>query len=105
MWTAVAWVIIMMQTGTFFRLSFALRPVVSPVAEQVIRSDDRGTGGTGGHFSDDRYLGTHRADKGAFYVWSLDPLLPHHPQRRMSCSWVGPAFVSVAVNTDLGVPD
>jgi len=32
------------------------------------RLDLRGTGDSGGHFSDDRYLGIRRGDKDAFYV-------------------------------------
>jgi len=52
----------------FVRSSFVPTLVVSPVVEQGMYSDDHATDGTGGHFSDGRYLGTHRADRGAFYV-------------------------------------
>lgn len=100
MWTTFTWVIIIMQTCTFFRSSFALRLVVSPAVEQDMYPDDRATGDTGDRFSDGKYLGIHRADKGVFYVWPLDPLLPYRFRKRMSCSWTALAFASAVVNTD-----
>jgi len=62
--------------------------------------NSRATGDTGDRFSDGKYLGIHHADKGAFYVWLLDPLLPYHSQKRMNCSWIALAFASAVVNTD-----
>lgn len=53
-----------------------------------------------GRFSGGRYLGTHRVDKGAFYVWTPGVLLPRHYQKRRSCSWVVLVFASAVVNTD-----
>jgi len=100
--TTVAWVIIMVQACTFFRSSFALTPVVSPVAGWVICFDDREIGDTGGHFSDDRYSDIRRADKDASSVWLLYHLPSCRPQRLMSYSWTVLAFASVVVNTDSG---
>jgi len=85
---------------TFARSSSGPGPVGSPAVERGGRPDDHVINDNGGRFSDGRYLGTHRVDRGAFYAGSPGPLLPHGHQKQKSHPWVVLAFASAVVNTD-----
>lgn len=58
------------------------------------------TNDNGVRFSDGRCSGTHRVDKGVFYVWTPGPLLSHLCQKRKRCFRTVVVFASVVESID-----